>query len=42
MRAEEIVELDRRHVIHPYVEFDRLPVEDNLPIAGGAGARLVE
>ncbi len=40
--ADEIIALDRRHYIHPYVEFDRLPVEDNLPIASGSGARLVD
>jgi putrescine---pyruvate transaminase len=40
--ADEIIALDRRHYIHPYVEFDVLPVQDNLPIAGGSGARLVD
>jgi putrescine aminotransferase len=40
--AARLIELDRRHQIHPYVEFDRLPVEDNLPIVAGSGARLVD
>jgi adenosylmethionine-8-amino-7-oxononanoate aminotransferase len=40
--ADEIIDLDRRHYIHPYVEFDVLPVQDNLPIASGAGAGLVD
>lgn len=40
--ADEIIALDRRHQIHPYVEFDVLPVHDNLPIATGSGARLVD
>ncbi len=40
--AARLIDLDRRHQIHPYVEFDRLPVEDNLPIVAGSGARLVD
>ena len=40
--TSEIVERDRRHLIHPYQVFDTVMVEDVLPIARGAGARLVD
>ena len=40
--TNEIVERDRRHLIHPYQVFDTVLVDDVLPIARGAGARLVD
>lgn len=40
--TSEIVERDRRHLIHPYQVFDTVLVDDVLPIARGAGARLVD
>jgi len=38
----EIIERDRRHLIHPYQVFDTVMEEDVLPIGRGAGARLVD
>ena len=40
--TSEIVERDRRHVIHPYQVFDTVLVDDVLPIDRGAGAYLVD
>ena len=37
-----IVELDRRHVLHPYQSFDTFRTDDVLPMARGSGARLVD
>jgi putrescine---pyruvate transaminase len=37
-----IVELDRRHVLHPYQGFDTFRHDDVLPIVRGSGARLVD
>ena len=37
-----IVELDRRHLLHPYQGFDTFRTDDVLPIARGSGARLVD
>ncbi len=41
-RTSEIVERDRRHVIHPYQVFDTVLVDDVLPIERGAGAYIVD
>ncbi len=38
----DIVERDRRHLIHPYQVFDTVMEDDVLPISRGAGARLVD
>jgi adenosylmethionine-8-amino-7-oxononanoate aminotransferase len=40
--TSDIVERDRRHVIHPYQVFDTVMVDDVLPIARGAGAYIVD
>ena len=40
--TSEIVDRDRRHLIHPYQVFDTVLVDDVLPIERGAGARLVD
>ena len=40
--TSDIVERDRRHLIHPYQVFDTVMVDDVLPIGRGAGARLVD
>lgn len=40
--TSEIVERDRRHLIHPYQVFDTVLVDDVLPIDRGAGAYLVD
>jgi putrescine aminotransferase len=37
-----LVELDRRHVLHPYQSFDTYRTDDVLPIGRGSGARLVD
>ncbi len=37
-----IVDLDRRHQLHPYQTFDTFRTDDVLPIARGSGARLVD
>ena len=38
----EIVELDQRHHVHPYQVFDTYLTDPVLPVAKGAGARLVD
>ncbi len=38
----DIVERDRRHLIHPYQVFDTVMTDDVLPITRGAGARLMD
>jgi adenosylmethionine-8-amino-7-oxononanoate aminotransferase len=40
--TSDIVERDRRHLIHPYQVFDTVLVDDVLPIDRGAGAYLVD
>ncbi|NNE12158.1 MAG: aminotransferase [Ilumatobacter sp.] len=40
--TDEIVARDRRHLIHPYQVFDTVMVDDVLPVARGAGARIVD
>ncbi len=40
--TSEIVDRDRRHLIHPYQVFDTVLVDDVLPIERGAGAFLVD
>jgi putrescine---pyruvate transaminase len=37
-----IVELDRRHLLHPYQGFDTFRTDEVLPITHGSGARLVD
>lgn len=37
-----IVELDRRHLLHPYQGFDTFRTDEVLPITRGSGARLVD
>ena len=39
--TSSIVELDRRHLLHPYQGFDTFRTDDVLPITRGSGARLV-
>ena len=40
--TSSIVELDRRHLLHPYQGFDTFRTDDVLPITRGSGARLVD
>ena len=40
--TSSIVELDRRHLLHPYQGFDSFRTDDVLPITRGSGARLVD
>jgi putrescine---pyruvate transaminase len=40
--TSSIVELDRRHLLHPYQGFDTFRHDDVLPITRGSGARLVD
>lgn len=40
--TSSIVELDRRHLLHPYQVFDTFRHDDVLPITRGSGARLVD
>jgi putrescine---pyruvate transaminase len=40
--TESILELDRRHLLHPYQGFDTFRTTDVLPIVRGSGARLVD
>lgn len=40
--TETLIELDRRHQLHPYQVFDTFRHVDALPIARGSGARLVD
>ena len=37
-----LIDLDRRHVLHPYQVFDTFRHDDVLPMASGSGARLVD
>ncbi|MCU0261673.1 MAG: aminotransferase [Ilumatobacteraceae bacterium] len=37
-----LIELDRRHVLHPYQSFDTFRHDPVLPIRRGSGARLVD
>lgn len=40
--TDDMIELDRRHVIHPYHSFDTYLTDPVLPIERGAGAQLVD
>lgn len=40
--TSDIVARDRRHFFHPYEVFDTKETDDVLPIARGAGARIVD
>lgn len=43
MDPKEIVELDKRHVWHPYTEMGRYVAEtDPLVIVGATGSRFIE